>query len=244
MKEPTGGEALREARGIVFDLDGTLIDSYEAIAESLNTALAGLGRSALPQERVRTMVGRGLETLIERALDGEGGVRPGEIERAVGLFREHYDRVCVSKTSLLPDVGATLSALKGRGYRMAVATNKPSYFAKRLLDALSVGPMLDIVLGPDLVEHHKPHPEMVLAALAAMGLAPSEAVYVGDMEVDVQTARAAGVKVIVLPTGSCSPEELDRAGADLVLASFAALLDVLPGPLREPRPGEDACADF
>jgi phosphoglycolate phosphatase-like HAD superfamily hydrolase len=86
-----------------------------------------------------------------------------------------------------------------------------------------------------MVAHQKPHPEMIEAALAALGARREEAVYVGDMEVDVQAARAAGLPVVVLPTGSCSAADLKRAGADLLLPSFTALLDLLPGPLPESR---------
>lgn len=223
-------------RGIIFDLDGTLVDSYDAIADSLNTALAGLSREPLPVEHVRSMVGRGLETLIAQALGGpEGGATPDAVAQAVLIFRRRYDLICVDRTTLLPGVESTLTSLHRRGYRMCVATNKPSYFAKRLLDALSVGGLFDIVLGPDLVEHPKPHPSMVNAAMQAMRLTQRETLYVGDMEIDVQTARAAGLAVIVMPTGSRDPEELRRAGADLMVSEFGALLDWLPGPSAESR---------
>src|SRR6266850_5247621 len=118
-------------RGIVFDLDGTLIDSYAAIAESLNVALDRAGMPAKSVEEVRGMVGLGLETLIERALGGKDGVEEG-----VRRFRAHYDRICVEKTTLLPEVSATLRELDQREYLMSVATNKPSYFAWRILEGL------------------------------------------------------------------------------------------------------------
>lgn len=237
MARPQGLSDARSIRGIVFDLDGTLIDSYEAIGDSLNHALAGLGRGPRDMFWVREMVGRGLEVLIEEALgtaDGAGEApAPAAIAQGVRLFRARYDEICVGRTRLMPDVAETLAALRARGYRMAVATNKPSYFASRLLAALDVGEHLDAVLGPDLVAHPKPHPEMLLAALTHLRVRCAEAVYVGDMEIDVQTARAAGVQVIVLPTGSRDLRRLGDAGADLVLPSFAALLDTLPGPLLE-----------
>jgi phosphoglycolate phosphatase len=135
----------------------------------------------------------------------------------------------VARTTLLPGVAETLPALRRRGYSLAVATNKPSYFARRILDALAVGGHLEAVLGPDLVAHPKPHPEMIHRALAAMGLTPRQAVYVGDMEIDVETARAAGLPVIVMPTGSSARESLLASGADACVASFAALLKLLPG---------------
>ena len=214
--------------GIIFDLDGTLIDSYEAIGASLNHALTRLGLAPLPAELIRVMVGRGLEVLIARALDSQHPESDGRIAQAVELFREHYDRTCVGRTRLLPDVETTLNLLSARGYRMGVATNKPSYFARRLLDALGVGALIPFVFGPDLSGHHKPHPEMVHRVLAAMGLTASEAVYVGDMEVDIETARAAGVRVVVMPTGSSTLPALQAADAYLVVSGFGALLDLLP----------------
>jgi N-acetyl-D-muramate 6-phosphate phosphatase len=200
-------------RAIVFDLDGTLINSYDAIAGSLNHAMATLGHPPIPEADVRRMVGCGLEDLLARALDipVEHADRQARIVEGVRLFRERYDQVCEAETRL-------------------VATHKASYFARRLLSALGVGTYLSAVVGPDLVTHKKPHPEMIETALAAMGARREETVYVGDMEVDVQSARAAGLPVIVLPTGSCSAVELERTGADLLLPSFAALLDLLPGP--------------
>jgi phosphoglycolate phosphatase len=219
-----------QCRGIVFDLDGTLIDSYDAIGESLDAALASLGFTATPRDLVRGMVGRGLEILVERALRRAGAADPvGLVPEGVRLFRVRYDAICIERTRLLPGVGETLPVLRGRGYRIAVATNKPSHFARRILDALAVGPHLDAVLGPDLVAHPKPHPGMVHAALEAMGVARPEAVYVGDMEIDVETARAAGVRVIVMPTGSSDRDGLETSGADAIVDSFPALLDLLPG---------------
>ncbi len=233
---PAAGAPPGAVRGIVFDLDGTLIDSYEAIARSLNHALSRLGFRALEPSRVRAMVGRGLEVLMHKALGEAAAESPELVEEGVRLFRQHYDVICLESTRLLPDVGETLRALHGRGYRLSVATNKPSYFAKRLLDSLAVGRYLTAVVGPDLVAQPKPSPEMVHAALLAMALRPDEAVYVGDMGVDVETARAAGMRVMVLPTGSSDIEELRSVGADLVFERFADLLELLPEHPGDPPP--------
>jgi len=222
-------------RGIVFDLDGTLIDSYEAIGESLNYALGLAGLPAKGLDDVRAMVGLGLETLIARAMDGKGSVEEG-----VRSFRRHYDHICVERTILLPEVSDTLAELDRRGYLMSVATNKPSYFAWRLLEGLFVRRHIVAVFGPDVVEHRKPHPEMVLKAMERMGVTAGEALCVGDMEVDVQTARAAGVPVIVLPTGSRSEAELRAAAPDHVARSFRDLLALLPGPPASRAPGRSS----
>jgi len=217
-------------RGIVFDLDGTLIDSYAAIGESLDTALTGLGFAPMPPEQTRSMVGRGLESLIERALARAGAPDPaGLVPEGVRRFRVHYDAICIDKTRLLPEVAGTLATLRRRGYSMTVATNKPSYFARRILDALGVGGHLAAVLGPDLVARPKPDPEMIHKALDAMGVSRLQAVYVGDMEIDVETGRAAGLPVIVMPTGSSPRDALLASGADVCVDSFAQLLGVLRG---------------
>lgn len=217
----------QNVRGIVFDLDGTLIDSYEAIAESLNAALRSAGMEELPVDQVRGMVGMGLETLVARAM--------GEENVAVGVrdFRAHYERICVARTRLLPQVAETLDQLHRRGYRMAVASNKPAKFGWRLLEGLHVRRYLACVLGPDLVENRKPHPEMLQRAMQVMEVMPGATLYVGDMEIDVETARRAGVPVVVIPTGSRTTEELERAGADLMIPDFRTLLDRLPGPTQD-----------
>lgn len=212
-----------EVRGIVFDLDGTLIDSYAAITESLNRAMIAAGLQPLSEEEVRGMVGLGLETLVARAMG------PARVKEGVRIFREHYDRICVARTRLLPQVAETVRKLDSRGYLLAVATNKPSRFARRLLDGLAIGGHFAAVLGPDNVVNRKPHPEMVLRALEEMDLPVPEAVYVGDMEVDIETARAVGVPVIVVPTGSRSAEVLRAHDPDLLLDEFRDLLRVLPG---------------
>ncbi len=218
-------------RGIVFDLDGTLIDSYEAIAESLNHALTAASLPPLSSEQVRAMVGEGLETLIGKAMGAS------RVEEGVRSFRAHYDRICLEKTSLLPQVKHTLAALDDRGYRMAVATNKPSYFAWRLLEGLHVRRHLVCVFGPDMVENRKPDPEMILRSMERLGVSAAETLCVGDMDVDIRAARAAGVPIVVVPTGSRSAESLRAAGPDLLLESFRDLLEILPGA---PLPGRSA----
>ena len=222
MTHPSRGAGFR---GVIFDLDGTLIDSYDAITASLNHALTRLGEPELPVDRVRRMVGQGLESLVARAV-GEDRVGEG-----VRLFREHYARVAVPTTTALPGVVPTLRALRGRGYHMGVTSNKPARFGSLILDALEMSPYLSGVLGPDVVEHPKPHPEMVHRMLEILELTPDEAVYVGDMGVDAETCRNAGVVCWLIPSGSCTAEELATAGGDRVLTSFPQLLEDLP-PLQ------------
>ena len=183
-------------RGIIFDFDGTLIDSYEPIAESLNHVRRSFDRPPLPLDEVKTLVGHGLEHLIEKA------VGPAQIQEGVRLFRESYAAICESRTKILPQVRETLEKLERRGYQMAIATNKPSYFARDILRALEIDHLFAEVLGPNDVQRPKPDPEMLEIIMMRLGLGVDEMVYVGDMLIDVEVARSAGVAVYALPTGS------------------------------------------
>ena len=212
-------------RGVIFDLDGTLVDSYDAIARSLNHALRCLGEESLPTPQVRRMVGRGLEVLVEQALGG-----PDRVAEGVRLFREEYAVIGVEMTRPLPDVVPTLSELHARGYGMAVASNKPARFGRAILERLGMMPHLVDVMGPDRVSHPKPHPEMMKTLLTTLGLGADEIVYVGDMDLDVETAQNAGVECWLIPTGSCTADELGGAGGDRVLERFPELLELLRGP--------------
>jgi phosphoglycolate phosphatase len=209
-------------RGIIFDFDGTLIDSYEAIAESLNHVRSSFDQPPLPMEEIKGMVGHGLEHLIERAV---GAQRIGE---GVKLFRQSYAALCERKTSILPQVKETLDELDRRGYQMAIATNKPSYFARDILRALEMEHLFAEVLGPNDVERPKPDPEMLEIIMMRVGLSPDEVVYIGDMLIDIEVARRAGVAVYAIPTGSASRESLLEGRPDRVLHRFSDLLTVLP----------------
>ena len=178
-------------RGLVFDLDGTLVDSYSAITSSLNRAREAFSLPRLRQEEVRRHVGRGLESLVAELL-GES-----RAEEGVRIFREHYAKVFADQTFLLPGVEEILRVLHRRGYRMAVASNKPARFGKAILEALGVMRYLDDVQGPDRTGRTKPHPAMIHLCLAAMDLPPEDAIYVGDMALDVESAARAGLPVLL-----------------------------------------------
>jgi len=202
---------------IVFDLDGTLIDGYAGITDALGFAMRRLGREPLPEEKVRAMVGEGLERLLEKA------VGPDLVSRAVPLFRERYALVLEEKTELLPDVSAVLGKLAGEGHAMAVASNKPAYFSRRILEAKGVARYFFAIAGPDGTTPPKPHPGMLRRILAETGARPDQTVVVGDMEVDAEFARSAGCRCVLVPGGSRSAQELVALPADAHLASLAEL---------------------
>ena len=209
-------------RGIIFDFDGTLIDSYEAIAESLNHVRSSFSLPDYTVEEVRPMVGHGLEHLIAEAIG------PGRVEEGVKLFRQSYASLCERKTTILPQVKQTLDALDGRGYQMAIASNKPSYFARDIMRALEFDHLFAEVLGPNDVERPKPDPEMLEIIIMRIGLSPEEVVYVGDMPLDVEVGRRAGVAVFAVPTGSATRDALLEARPDRLLHRFSDLLTFLP----------------
>jgi len=207
-------------RGIVFDLDGTLVDSYEPIAHSLNHARARLGQPPLDLEFVRSRVGRGLETLVAELLGAE------HVDDGVRWFRERYEQVH-QRTRILPGVRPTLRTLAARGYRMSVASNKPARFGEAILRRLGLRPFLIHVDGPDLAGTTKPDPAMIRRCLAATRVDPGHALYVGDMVLDVESARRAGLPVLLVSGGSSAPDEL-RATGEVVLERFGGLLEHLP----------------
>ncbi len=202
---------------LVFDLDGTLIDGYAAIGDALAFAMTRLGVAALPPERVRSMVGHGLERLLAEAV---GEARAAEGAR---LFRERYPEVAVAHSHLLPEVAEVLGTLAGRGHPMALASNKPARFSRMILDAKGVGSRFLAVGGPDEETPAKPEPTMLRRLMAAAGASPEETLVVGDMEVDAEFARAAGCRVVLIPSGSRSREELEGVDADALLERIGEL---------------------
>ena len=202
---------------IVFDLDGTLIDGYAAIGDALAYAMERLGRPALSDAVVRGMVGHGLESLLEEAVGSE---RAAE---GVRLFRERYPLVAVEKSHLLPGVAEVLSTLAGRGHAQAVASNKPPKFSRMILEAKGVAGCFRAVAGPEAGTPAKPDPAMLRALMAGAGAGPDETVVVGDMEVDFEFARAADCRVVLIPGGSRTREELSALAPDAFLESIVEL---------------------
>ena len=202
---------------LVFDLDGTLIDGYAGIGRALGYAMEHLGLTPPPDARVRVMVGYGLERLLEQA------VGPELAPEGVRLFRERYQEVAVEGSHLLPGVAATLAALDARGYPMAVASNKPAPFSGLILGAKGVARYFRAIEGPDAATPAKPDPTMLRRLLERTAAPARTTVVVGDMEVDADFARAAGCRVVLIPSGSRSRSELAEVAADGLLDEITDL---------------------
>ncbi len=211
---------MNAVRGVVFDLDGTLVDSYSAITASVNHARIGWDMPPLSEGQIRLQVGRGLEPLIADL------VGPDRVEEGVARFRERYAQVYGSGTRVLDGVVETLERLARSGYRMTVASNKPARFSCPILEHFDLSHLFDAVEGPDTAGSTKPDPEMIRRCLRAMGVTPPEAVYVGDMVLDVASGREAGVDVVLVAGGSSSVESLGKTGRP-VLDSIRQLPELL-----------------
>jgi phosphoglycolate phosphatase len=209
---------LPKFRAVLFDLDGTLADSYAAITASVNHVLQHHGRPTLTEEQVRSLVGHGLEHLMAQILPG---IDP---KAAAVLYREHHPTVLETHTQLLPGVEEGLRALRETGIKLGVCSNKPSYFTRALLKIFHIDHLFDVVLGPDDAGAAKPDPAMIHQALQRLGVSPLEALYVGDMEVDIETGRRAGVETWVVPTGSHNEATLRAANAQRLFPEMKEII--------------------
>jgi phosphoglycolate phosphatase len=208
-------------RGVLFDFDGTLIDSYPAITASVNHVRASYGLPPLSVPEVCRHVGRGADHLLRET------VPQGDVTANVAAYRAHHPSVVRSGTRLMPGALDALRSLKQQGRRLGICSNKPSVFTRELVAFLGLAPYLDLTLGAEEGVRLKPAPDMLLAALERLHLTAAEVLYVGDMTVDIQTARAAGVTVWVVPTGSDERDTLVHARPDRLLTDLHQLVELL-----------------
>ncbi len=206
---------------ILFDFDGTLADGYPAITSSVNHVRLAHGLSPLDTHVVKRFVGRGPEHLL-------GNTVPGvEYQDAFSMYKIHHPTVLASGTVLLPGVREVLVQLKSKGVKLGICSNKPRDFTQLLVGYLNLDGFFSWILGPEDVAKRKPAPDMLLEALKRSTLAAAQVLYVGDMSVDVQTARAAGVSCWAVVTGSETAEEIKAAGPDRLFDSMPNLYQAL-----------------
>jgi len=209
-------------RAVLFDLDGTLVDSYTALSEAVNHTLRKHGLQELSSERIRGLVGDGVETLLQRAFD------QSEVPHSVvDAFESRYDEVCCAESKVLAEVGATLEQLAELGVEMAVCTNKPTVFSKKILDFLGLSRHFRAIVGPDLAGARKPDAKHLTFTLQSVRCGRGEALFVGDMPIDVRAARNSGIDVAVIPTGSSTREQLAASDPDHFLEHFSDLLRIV-----------------
>jgi phosphoglycolate phosphatase len=214
---------------IVWDLDGTLVDSAPDLATALNTVLDMRGFFNLSLDEVRTMIGNGVPKLVERGFNAVG-VRPdpAQLDELIKLFVKEYRECATDNTRPYPGIVETLQELQDMNIPMGVCTNKPEVFTRQILEGLGLSGYFSSVVGGDSTNAKKPDPEPVLACLRGLVAEPALSLMIGDSVHDVRAARAAGVTIGVVPWGyRAAPVE--TLGADFVLHDPAGL----PGMIRD-----------
>jgi phosphoglycolate phosphatase len=212
------------AAGILFDLDGTLVDTLDDIADSTNEMLAHYGAPPhTPETYKTTMVGMGAAELVRRALP-EALRDPETCAEALGLFRANYGRNWNRKSQPYPGIPELLRAVAARGIPMAVISNKPDDFTKLVVRELLAEHSFGEVLGERPGVPRKPDPTSALELAATLGVEPGHCYLVGDSNVDMQTARAAGMHPVGVLWGFRRESELREHGAELLLSHPSELL--------------------
>lgn len=221
MSSPQPRPASPQFSAVVFDLDGTLVDSAPDLCGVVNHMLAEHDRPLLSLNDIRKMVGDGAAKLIERGFSATGGL-PAPLPELTKRFLEVYETRLAQETRPFPGVVDTLEHLKAAGLRLGVCTNKPTGLTKQLLDALDLARFFGSVVGGD-VPARKPDPRHVHMVLDALGARPDSSLMVGDSANDVAAGRGAGLKVFVVPFGyTMTPPA--ALGADIVLERFEELV--------------------
>ena len=199
---------------VIFDLDGTLINSLEDLRVSVNYALFGFKYPKQTLDMVRRNVGNGIEKLIERSLpDGKDNVN---YEVCLDIFKEHYKTHMSVNTKPYPHIIETLAALKSRGYKLAVVSNKFDAAVKPLCQKYFKN-LIDVAIGQSKDTKKKPAPDTVYIALDELGSTSETSIYVGDSEVDIQTAKNSGMDCISVSWGFKTKEFLKQNGASVII---------------------------
>ena len=207
----------RWPQAVLFDLDGTLVDSAPDIHAALNETLASYGEPPFTLEAVTRMVGRGVPVLIERAWEGLGkSIDPAERDRMVARFLAIYEPRATELTTLTAGASEATRALVDAGIPIGVVTNKPEAATREILSHFGLSELMQVVVGGDAGPAKKPDPGLLLLACERLGLAVDQVVFVGDSENDVAAAKAAGMAVVVLRGGYTSIAA-DDLGADAVV---------------------------
>jgi phosphoglycolate phosphatase len=210
-------------RAVLFDLDGTLLDSAPDLAAAANAMLAELGMAPRDPAEVATYIGRGIPRLVERALTGslDAAADPALLARALPIYEHHYAAESGRRSVPFPRVVEGLRALRHAGVPLACITNKAERFTVDLLERTGLGGFFGVVVCGDMVTRKKPDPEPVLAACARLGIRPDEAVMIGDSANDVQAARAAGCGVWCVPYGYNEGRPVESLDCDVLVPDLA-----------------------
>ncbi|MEQ8652914.1 MAG: HAD-IA family hydrolase [Kiloniellales bacterium] len=189
-------------KAVVFDLDGTLIDSAPDIAAAVNKVVGKLADRSLSVAYVESFIGDGSRSMLRRIFaDNSIEADPQFLETQLAAYLQHYHAEPVVRTRFYPHVKEDLLTLQAAGFQLGVCTNKPHELTKLVLQELGIASLFDAVCGADAVDHRKPHPEHLLAVVRQLGLAPEEILYVGDTEIDRACAHDADIAFFIVNWG-------------------------------------------
>ena len=206
---------------IVYDLDGTLVDTRRDISEAANHMRARMNLPSLPEKEICGYVGLGLQRLVEGCLNT---MNPAKVEEGTRIYRAFYTEHLLDNTALYPGVREVLEHFRPR--RQAVITNKPDPYSRRILEALGVAGFFTEIVAGNSGWPKKPDPASLLDLMRREGAEPGGTVFVGDSPIDVETGAKAGVVTVGVAQGFCDRGELEISGPDHLLEGFPELLEL------------------
>lgn len=221
-------------RAVIFDLDGTLMDTSAEICTALAATFRERGLPPLDKRTVEAMVGKGVRVLVERALERVGATGQ-DVDGVLERFEDEYEAVVGTDSALFPGAMEGMRRLRQAGVPMGVVTNKPRLFTRRLLDDAGATPFLSAVVAGDDGFTRKPAPDMLLAACERMGAPPAATLMLGDSDNDVAAARAAGCPVWCVPYGYNEGRPPETLACDRLVADIGEAADLLIGARQEER---------
>lgn len=221
---------LNRPQMVLIDLDGTLVDSVPDLAYCVDEMMKALGKEPWGEAMVRNWVGNGVERLVKRALLGtlDGEPDAEEFAKAYPIFLKLYTANTSGRSRLYPGVLEGLQLLKAEGYKLGCVTNKAEQFTLPLLRDMGIYPFFSLVVSGDTLPQKKPDPMPLLYAADFFGVAPKDALMIGDSKSDIQAARAAGFQVVCLSYGYNHGEDIRTYSPDAVMDSMTEIKDLLP----------------
>lgn len=219
----TAAKAPNSAPTLVFDLDGTLVDTAPDLVAATNVALDHIGLAPVPAATLRSGIGFGARHMIEQGLKSLGQSLPEtELDGLLAVFLEHYEANIARESRPFDGAEQVLAGFKARGYRLAVCTNKREGLSRRLLDELTLTPLFDAIVGRDTLAVHKPDPGHLIGTVHRAGGDPARALMVGDTRVDIETAKRAALPVVACAFGY-SDVPLEGLEPDVIVEAFAEI---------------------
>lgn len=222
---------LQEKNVLLFDLDGTLVDSAPDLALALNKTLRDLHKEEFDEQTIRGWVGNGAKVLVQRGLSGSSFINEhldaALIEDALTIFLAHYQQCLCVKSALYDDVKQGLLALKSSGYRLAIITNKPAIFIQPMLNGLDIANVFELLIGGDTLAERKPHPAPLNYALTQLDVTAQQCLMIGDSKNDILAAKAANIDSIGLTYGYNYGEDIAFYQPQWCFDTFKELLTLL-----------------